>query len=300
MYNGIVNIYKEKGFTSHDVVAVLRGILGQKKIGHTGTLDPDATGVLPVCLGKGTKVAGLLTDKDKCYKTTFKLGDETDTQDHTGEIVESMSYDHVTQTAVKEIIETFVGEIRQIPPMYSAIKINGKKLYELAREGKEVERKERHIEIYAIDEVEISLPYITMTVHCSKGTYIRTLCRDIAESLGTRGHMTQLVRTATSVFKLEDAKTLDEVRALLASNELDNYIIPIDTLFDYEKVIVKSSYYKFLYNGNKLSIEATKSTDKWLDKTPLNVYNEEGNYMGIYEWSESKNQLVPIKFFDLR
>lgn len=300
MYNGIINVYKEKGFTSHDVVAILRGILKQKKIGHTGTLDPEATGVLPICVGKGTKLSDLLMDKNKTYRTTFRLGQETDTQDHVGKVVSEASYKHVDETMVLKTIESFIGDITQIPPMYSAIKIGGRKLYDLAREGKVVERKERHITIYEIKDISVDLPDITMTVSCSKGTYIRTLCRDIAEKLETCGHMIALERVTSGVFDVKDAKTIAEIKAIVADGCIEEYVVSIDTFFNYEKVVISETYYKFLYNGNKLPFEATNSEKKWMDKTTLNVYNEEGVYMGIYEWSSSKDLLIPIKFFDLR
>lgn len=178
-------MYKERGFTSHDVVAKLRGILHMKKIGHTGTLDPDATGVLPVCLGKATKVCGLLTDKDKTYRAVVKLGVMTNTEDMTGEILAKHPV-LVTKEQIERAVSKFVGEIEQVPPMYSAIKINGKKLYELARQGKEVERKARKVTIYGIKvlSIDFSENEFTMEVSCSKGTYIRTLCKDIESSLG--------------------------------------------------------------------------------------------------------------------
>ena len=178
--NGIINVYKERGFTSHDVVAKLRGILHMKKIGHTGTLDPDATGVLPVCIGKATKVCGLLTDKDKTYRAVVKLGVTTNTEDMTGEILAKHPVS-VTKEQIEMAVSKFAGEIEQIPPMYSAIKINGKKLYELARQGKEVERKARKVTIYEIKvlSIDFSENEFTMEVSCSKGTYIRTLCKDI-------------------------------------------------------------------------------------------------------------------------
>ena len=183
MIHGIINVYKEKGFTSHDVVAKLRGIVGQKKIGHTGTLDPDATGVLPVCLGKATKLCDLLTDKDKTYEAVMLLGMTTDTQDITGRILEEKSTETLTADKVREVIESFIGDYDQIPPMYSALKVNGKKLYELAREGKVVERKARPVKILDIRIIEMDLPRVRMEVSCSKGTYIRTLCHDIGEQL---------------------------------------------------------------------------------------------------------------------
>ena len=169
MIHGIINVYKEKGFTSHDVVAKLRGIVGQKKIGHTGTLDPDATGVLPVCLGKATKLCDLLTDKDKTYEAVMLLGMTTDTQDVTGRILEERSTETLTADKVREVIESFIGDYDQIPPMYSALKVNGKKLYELAREGKVVERKARPVKILDIRIIEMNLPRVRMEVSCSKG-----------------------------------------------------------------------------------------------------------------------------------
>ena len=208
MIHGIINVYKEKGFTSHDVVAKLRGIVGQKKIGHTGTLDPDATGVLPVCLGKATKLCDLLTDKNKTYEAVLLLGKTTDTQDITGEVLEEKSTEALTEEKVREAIEGFIGDYEQIPPMYSALKVNGKKLYELAREGKVIERKARPVKILDIQILEIDLPKVRMEVSCSKGTYIRTLCHDIGEKLGCGGCMESLIRTRVSTFRIEDAKTL--------------------------------------------------------------------------------------------
>ena len=184
--NGIINVYKERGFTSHDVVAKLRGILHMKKIGHTGTLDPDATGVLPVCLGKATKVCGLLTDKDKTYRAVVKLGVMTNTEDMTGEILAKHPV-LVTKEQIERAVSKFVGEIEQVPPMYSAIKINGKKLYEYARAGEKVEIEPRKIEIYKIDLNKYDKNIISFVVSCSKGTYIRSLCEDIAGKLNTVG-----------------------------------------------------------------------------------------------------------------
>ena len=179
MIHGILNVYKEKGYTSHDVVAKLRGITGQKKIGHTGTLDPDAVGVLPVCLGKATRLCDLLTDKDKTYETVLLLGQSTDTQDISGQILETNETKELNEEMVSAAIRSFVGEYEQIPPMYSALKVGGKKLYELAREGKVVERKSRKVKIHEIEILEIQIPRVKMRVSCSKGTYIRTLCHDI-------------------------------------------------------------------------------------------------------------------------
>ncbi len=193
MYNGILNVYKEKGYTSHDVVALLRGILKQKKIGHTGTLDPLAEGVLPVCLGTGTKLCDMLTDREKEYEAILLLGISTDTQDITGTVLQKKEV-NLPEKAVEQAVFSFLGEYNQIPPMYSAIKVEGKKLYELAREGKEIERKARKVGIFSIQILSMDLPKVHIRVSCSKGTYIRTLCHDIGKVLGVGGCMEALVR----------------------------------------------------------------------------------------------------------
>jgi len=226
--NGIINVYKEKGYTSHDVVAVLRKIAGQKKIGHTGTLDPDATGVLPVCLGRATKLCDLLTDRDKTYEAVLLLGKTTDTQDISGAILKEQPTDHLNEAEVTKVIESFKGTYDQIPPMYSALKVNGKKLYELAREGKTVERKSRKVTIYQIHIKEIQLPRVRMEVTCSKGTYIRTLCHDIGNLLGTGGCMEELTRTKVGRFELKDSLKLEELRDLAQNGRLEDALIPLD------------------------------------------------------------------------
>ena len=229
--NGIINVYKEKGYTSHDVVAVLRKIAGQKKIGHKGTLDPDATGVLPVCLGRATKLCDLLTDRDKTYEAVLLLGKTTDTQDISGAILKEQPTDHLNEAEVTKVIESFKGTYDQIPPMYSALKVNGKKLYELAREGKTVERKSRKVTIYQIHIKEIQLPRVRMEVTCSKGTYIRTLCHDIGNLLGTGGCMEELTRTKVGRFELKDSLKLEELRDLAQNGRLEDALIPLDQMF---------------------------------------------------------------------
>ena len=195
MIHGILNVRKEKGFTSHDVVAKLRGMTRQKKIGHTGTLDPDAEGVLPVCLGKATKLCERMTDKEKVYEAVMVLGKETDTQDLSGTVLKTGETDRLTEEEVRRAVHSFEGSYDQIPPMYSAVKVGGKKLYELAREGKEIERKPRRVEIRSIRILEMKLPEVKFEVVCSKGTYIRTLCSDIGQALGCGACMGSLLRT---------------------------------------------------------------------------------------------------------
>ena len=256
MINGVINIYKEKGFTSHDVVAKLRGILKQKKIGHTGTLDPDATGVLPVCLGSATKLCDMLTEKKKEYIAKVCLGVVTDTQDMTGQVLERKEVSS-KEEEVTEAIQSFVGHYDQIPPMYSALKVNGKKLYELAREGKEIERKARPVEIYDIKILAMSLPEFTIKVTCSKGTYIRTLCHDIGQKLSCGAAMASLERTRSGQFLRETAITLKELEEKLnAAGEkreevIRSLVIPVEQMFlEYEEVRLLSEWEKLVENGN--------------------------------------------------
>ena len=229
--NGIINVYKEKGFTSHDVVAKLRGIFKQKKIGHTGTLDPDAEGVLPVCLGNATKLCDLITAKEKTYKAVMLLGVSTDTEDTSGQVLEKKDTSAITKEAVAEAVRSFIGDYNQVPPMYSAIKINGKKMYELAREGKVIERPARPVYIYDIDIEQIELPRVTMTIHCSKGTYIRSLCRDIGDKLGCGACMEELLRSRSGAFGLDTALRLSEIEELVSDGTIDDKILKVDTVF---------------------------------------------------------------------
>lgn len=298
MINGIVNIYKEKGYTSHDVVAKLRGILKQKKIGHTGTLDPDAQGVLPVCLGKGTKLCDTLTDKDKIYEVVMLLGTITDTEDTTGTILAQNEVPcEINQ--VTSVILSFKGDYNQIPPMYSALKVNGKKLYELAREGKVIERKPRPVHIYNIDILDITLPRVKMRISCSKGTYIRSLCRDIGELLGCGGCMEELLRTKVSIFTVDKSYRLDEIAALQEDNNLDSVIQKIDDMFpDYPAVTVAREYDKLIYNGNKFSKEHLVQQENYDDHYKyVRVYDEDGVFIGIYNYKDEDGQFVSYKMF---
>ena len=296
MKSGIINVYKEKGFTSFDVVAKLRGILKTKKIGHTGTLDPDAEGVLPVCIGRATKVCDILTDKDKVYEAVMLLGVETDTQDTSGEVLKELPVE-VSEEAVKEAILSFVGEYAQVPPMYSALKVNGKKLYELAREGKTVERKARKVQIFSIEILEMDLPRVRMSVHCSKGTYIRTLCHDVGQKLGCGGCMDKLLRTKVGVFELTDTLKLSEIDALAKEGLVGERIISVDELFcDYTKVWTKQEFDVVVHNGNRVKkrmFEEKLSSDT----ERLRVYDSKGEFIGIYEYSEERSDFKPVKMF---
>lgn len=222
--DGVINIYKEAGWTSFDVVAKMRGILKIKKIGHTGTLDPAATGVLPVCVGKGTKKVESFMADDKVYRAVMLLGVTTDSQDMTGDIL-TRSEVNSAEAEVAEAVKSFIGGYDQLPPMYSAKKVNGKKLVDLARKGVEVERKPRFVNIMDIDIEKIELPRVTMTVTCSKGTYIRTLCHDIGQKLRCGAAMESLIRTRVGRFKIEDAITLEQLEKFRDEDRLEEVVI---------------------------------------------------------------------------
>lgn len=301
--NGILNVYKEQGYTSHDVVAKLRGILKQKKIGHTGTLDPEAEGVLPVCLGKGTKLCELLTDKQKTYRAVMLLGTVTDTQDTTGQVLEIREVS-VTEQQVEMAVFEFTGDYDQIPPMYSALKVGGKKLCDLAREGKTVERKARRVQIYEIRIEEINLPRVTMTVTCSKGTYIRTLCHDIGKKLGCGACMESLLRTRVSCFELKDSLKLSQIEKLQKQGELGRAVIPMDAVFmQYSAVHVTKDGEKRLKNGNPLDrhellpCRTKDETGSITDAERVRVYGADGTFCALYEYRKERELFFPLKMF---
>ncbi len=296
MIHGIINVYKEKGYTSHDVVAKLRGIAGQKKIGHTGTLDPDAEGVLPVCLGKATKVCELLTDKDKTYRAVLFLGQTTDTQDASGTVLETSDVSNLNESQVTEAVQSFVGEYAQIPPMYSALKVGGKKLYELAREGKTVERKARNVMIHSIKILRVDLPRVEMEVSCSKGTYIRTLCHDIGEKLGVGGCMESLLRVQVGRFVLADSLRLSEIQKAKEDGNLEKILQPIDSVFEqYRAVRIRPDQEKRLQNGN--SFRKPDRLQNYDDQEMVRVYDSNGHFAAVYRYVEKDHEFRIVKMF---
>ncbi len=298
MYNGIINVYKEKGYTSFDVVARMRGICGQKKIGHTGTLDPDAEGVLPVCLGKATKVCDMLTDSDKVYRAVMQLGVETDTQDMTGTILKEADTSGLAEQYVMDAVMQFEGEIFQVPPMYSALKVNGKKLCDLARAGVTVERKARPVTIYKIFVENIELPYVTMTVSCSKGTYIRTLCHDIGAKLGCGAAMKSLVRLQAAGYRIEDAYKLDALQKFSESGTLKDAVTPIERVFDvYPVLTAKPEFDIMLKNGNKMALQQFQEMIKPELEMKVRVRMSDGRFAAVYEYREDLGLFRPLKMF---
>ncbi len=300
MIDGILNVYKEQDYTSFDVVAKLRSILKQKKIGHTGTLDPMAEGVLLVCLGKATKLVDLLTEGDKCYRATMKLGYETDTEDVTGETTaegDAAVLAQLTQADVKRAILSFIGKYDQIPPMYSAIKKDGKKLYEYARAGIEVKREPRPVEIYAIQDItkEADDTY-SFDVYCSKGTYIRSLCRDIGRKLSCLAVLSGLLRKEVHGFSVTDALTLQEIEVRQADGTLQDAILPVDALLkQYPAYEITEQAENYLRNGNKLSPRFFKDMGERRD-TRIRVYHA-GKFVALYDYKEEEQIYKPFKMF---
>ena len=275
--NGVLNIFKNSGMSSFDVVRIVKKVACEKKVGHTGTLDPEAIGVLPVCLGKATKIIDYIMNDKKSYKVKFKLGVTTTTYDLEGEILSESDTSNITVEETLEAINKFKGTYNQVPPMYSALKKNGVRLYELARKGIEVEREGRPITIYDIKDIEINLPYISMEVTCSKGTYIRSLCYDIGEALKVGACMTDLRRTETSCFHERDSINIKD----LTSENIHNYIISIeDALKFYPKLKVNEGFSKLLING--VRVMDRRLTNEKIDNNILyRVYDENDKFLGL-------------------
>lgn len=316
--NGMIVIRKETGYTSNDVVARLRGILHMRKMGHTGTLDPDVVGVLPVCLGMGTKLVDLIADRDKEYECVMRLGVRTDTQDMTGQVLEQLSEhdleERLSGQDIAAACASFVGGYDQVPPMYSAVWVNGQRLYDLARKGQVVERKARPVMIHDLTITDMQLPLVTFRVTVSKGTYIRTLCEDIGARLGVPAAMEHLVRTRVGIFTLDESLTLDEVKAIIDSGDpvledrdgnpignnvaaLQEHIIPIDAFFaDDPAVHVREDSRKYLQNGNPLG--ADNILEAQLPQAArIRVYDEEGTFWALYHYDAGRRRILPIKMF---
>lgn len=302
--DGILNIYKEKGYTSHDVVAKLRGILHMKRIGHTGTLDPDACGVLPVCIGRATSLCEYLTDKNKEYIAVVHLGIVTDTLDISGNILEQND-SNCTKEQIEKVLEMFKGDIMQVPPMYSAIKVNGKKLYELARKGKNIERKPRKVIINSIELLSFDKEkqHFTIKANVSKGTYIRSLCDDIGKKLGPGACMGELIRTRSGIYGIEDSITLDELSKFDTAS-IEEKIMSIESVFDMKCMKCLPEYDKLIINGNAISINkltefTVKSDNAFLvtGQDDICVYLSDERFAAIYRYDYSIKMYKPLKMF---
>lgn len=286
--NGIIIIDKPCGKTSHDMVGFIRRLTGIKKVGHTGTLDPQATGVLPVCIGNATKACELLTCENKAYRAELALGMTTDTLDAEGEILTDQPV-LCDEDTIKNTIMSFVGEIEQIPPMFSAIKKDGKKLYELARQGISIEREKRKITIHSIkiNDIDMEKETVSFDVECSKGTYIRTLCDDIGMKLGCGGYMNKLTRIKSGRFSLDDAYTTEQLEKIFKENKFSDILIPVDKVFDrYPKIVVNERQKNFLINGVRVRFKGLSEGQTY------RVYDENGEFLSLSECVEERLTLV--------
>lgn len=289
--NGVINIYKNTGMTSFDVVAMVRRVAKMKKVGHTGTLDPAASGVLPVCLGKATKIIDYIMENKKVYRVNLKLGMVTDTYDLEGEVLREEDASHITKDEILNCINSFVGTIDQVPPMYSALKQNGVRLYELARQGIEVHREARKITIYSIENIKIeSNDNIQMDVCCSKGTYIRSLCYDIGEKLNVGATMTALERIQNGPFTKEEAINIED----LTEELLEKHIISIEKALDsFEKITVNEKFGKLLKNGVKVFDNRMYSEEVEFNKL-YRVYEDNGVFLGLGKRDEKGFKLEKL------
>lgn len=318
--NGIIVVNKEKDYTSFDVVAKLRGILKQKKIGHTGTLDPQATGVLPVCLGSATKLCDMLTDKKKEYIAEFMLGKTTDTQDIWGQVLEEKAVT-CTEDEVRECVKKFVGDILQVPPMYSAVWVDGRRLYDLARMGVEVERKARPVTVHELEILEISIPKVRIRMVCSKGTYVRTLIHDIGQELSCGAVMTSLQRIKSGQFEIENAHTLKEIEKIRDAGGLKDILIPVDQAFLHlpavvlpqrlKKVILngnliyrseleKLPFYEGAVTGEPVPVKDEKASFLCRENQRCRIYLKEDNgcsFMAVYQYYPERKGLGAFKMF---
>lgn len=301
--NGVLLVDKPAGFTSFDVIAVVRKLTGQRKTGHTGTLDPNATGVLPVLLGTATKAQDIIPNHDKTYEAAFRLGYTTDTLDVWGQRTAEFS-----QTADAEQVEQALrplrGDIMQVPPMYSAVKKDGKRLYDLARQGVEVERKARPVTVYSLtlDSFDEEKQEGTLTVSCSKGTYIRTIIDDIGKALGTGAVMTALRRTQACGFSVEDCLTLDQIRERAANGSLSGAVRSTESLFEaYEVVTVSDAQATRFQNGGALALERTRLKNKTdIDQAVYRVKTRDGDFLGLAKADLAQGLLKIEKLFQIK
>lgn len=297
---GILPVAKPAGFTSHDVVAKVRCILGIKRIGHTGTLDPKVTGVLPLCIGRATRVVEYIQDLPKEYAARLVVGIATDTEDLTGAVIETAENVVLTEEAVRRALLRFVGEIEQVPPMYSAVKVEGKRLYELARKGMEVERQARKVTVYSLELSALRLhlphPEIGIRVLCSKGTYIRTLCADLGRALGYPAAMSELVRTATGGITLDRCLTLEEIEALHRSGELEKRLIPADQAVPHiPMATVERAEAEKALQGKAVRASCAEPAEE--TDGLVRLYAASGRFLGFFRRQPETGRLVPEKVF---
>jgi tRNA pseudouridine55 synthase len=298
LLEGILPVWKPQGFTSHDVVAKARRILKIKRIGHTGTLDPQVTGVLPLCIGRATRLVEYIQELPKEYVAKLKVGLATDTEDASGQVTHQVDTVNLTQEQVTEAINSFIGDIEQVPPMYSAVKVDGKRLYELARQGVEVERKSRIVTIHEIEILQMELnlehPEISFRVKCSKGTYIRTLCVDIGKALGYPAVMSELIRTTTGSIGREQCFTFEQIELFQQQGILKDKIIPAEKALGHmPSVHLNEPQTRKALLGQKISFESTTAMNAQL----YTAFSADSQFIGIFQWDKDTQELQPVKVF---
>jgi tRNA pseudouridine55 synthase len=297
---GVLPVLKPENFTSHDVVAKARRILGIKRIGHTGTLDPAVTGVLPLCIGRATRMVEYIQELPKEYEADLLIGLSTNTEDLTGVLLKEMDHVHLTEEDVKRAVQSFLGEIEQTPPMYSAVKVDGKRLYELAREGKEIERKSRKVTIEDIEILDMDLkakhPLVRFRVKCSKGTYIRTLCVDIGKALGFPAVMKQLIRTSTGNIAIDQCLSFEQIERYQAEGTLENYLIPMDAAISHIPAIALSAVQaEQALQGKQIMLQPAALHKG--SNALFRAYDPDNKFLGLFEWKEATQILIPVKVF---
>lgn len=298
---GVLPVWKPAGMTSHDVVARVRRITREKRIGHTGTLDPQVTGVLPLCIGHATRVVEFVQELPKTYVAKLVFGVATDTEDLTGTVTERAAGVRIERGELERTLQRFQGEIEQLPPMYSAVKVDGKRLYELARSGESVERTPRPVTIHRLELLEwkpdVELPEAVIQVVCSKGTYIRTLCVDIGRALGVPAAMGELVRTRTGHWTRDNCMTLEEIERLQLSGELASRLVPTDEAVGHLPAVdLDDSSAAFALQGRKLRLEP-EASQALADGAVVRAYAPQRKFIGLFTWDAETDVLVPLKVF---
>jgi tRNA pseudouridine55 synthase len=295
--DGILNIDKPAGITSYGVVGRIKRLAGEKRVGHAGTLDPDATGVLPVCLGKATRVVEYLAEASKTYRAVIELGIATDTYDAAGQITERGDASGIDLSRIDSALSAFRGNIQQTPPMYSALKRNGEPLYKLARAGISVERKSRNINVYRLEITDWQPPLVTLEIECSKGTYIRSLANDLGQALGCGGHLKNLVRTVYGPFNVKEAISLSQLEDASREGNIERFLLPVDCVLQhYRAVTINEADGKAMRDGNTLTLEQTASPVNTAE-TRCRAYAPDGRFLGIIRYIPESGLWQPEKVF---
>lgn len=296
--DGILNINKPPGVTSFGVVAIIRRLSGERRVGHTGTLDPDATGVLPVCLGRGTRIIEFLTDTDKTYRASIVLGVATDTYDSSGSSTRQGDPSNIDHLLLESTLDSFRGTIRQTPPMYSAVKHRGKPLYHLARLGITIERKSRTVHVHRLELVDWKSPIATLEIECSKGTYIRSLANDLGDSLGCGAHLANLVRIRSGDFHIEDSISLDQLEDAFRNGYCERYLYPVDAVLqDYQAVVVDEVGEHSVKQGSPLKLDLDINSAAITGIQYCRAYAVDGRFLGMLRYVPEKGVWQPKKVF---